>query len=223
MDMRSRISLVAATVALTVAATIAPTVAVAPAATSSHPRTDGCVAPRLVGLTERAAVDATHTAGCVVQLAGAALKQATIQTIAVQAPAAGTRTTVVRLTLNPLCFGSALAGPPRNEGMRRGRTELITGVYLVGGPVLAYSSPGCKRKPGTAAKPGAGRIDVFAAGGGAPIASRTAERGRLVIFRLPPGHYHVSGHAQHGPEIFARPFTIRAGYTTRRYVIEPVP
>jgi hypothetical protein len=41
-----------------------------------------------------------------VHLAGARVKQATVQTIAVQAPAPGTRAVVVRLTLNPLCFGS---------------------------------------------------------------------------------------------------------------------
>jgi hypothetical protein len=171
-------------------------------------------------LTERAAVRQARAAGCVVHLAGARLKQATVQTIAVQAPAPSTRTVVVRLTLNPLCFGSALAGPPHDEGMRPGPAELITGLYIVGGPALPYSSPHCRRKPG---QPGPGTIDVLDPTGRTVIASRTAKRGRLVTFRLAPGRYRVSGRAQQGPEIFARPFTIRAGYTTRQYVIEPVP
>jgi hypothetical protein len=45
----------------------------------------------------------------------------------------------------------------------------------------------------------------------------------MVTFRLAPGRYRVSGRAEQGAEILARPFTIRAGYTTRHYVIEPVP
>ena len=83
------------------------------------------------------------------RLAGARLKQSTVQTVATQAPAAGARSVVVRLTLNPLCFGSALNGPPHDEGMRPGPTELITGLYIVGGPALPYSTPGCRRPPGS--------------------------------------------------------------------------
>jgi hypothetical protein len=205
---------------LIVAALAAATVAAAVTAASAATSASGCVTPRLVGLTERAAAHRASAAGCVVHLAGARLKQATVQTIAVQAPAPGTRTVVVRLTLNPLCFGSALNGPPHNEGMRPGPTELITGLYLVGGPALPYSSPRCRRKPG---QPGPGTIDVLAPAGKTIVASHTAKRGRLVTFRLPPGRYRVSGRADPGNDSLAEPFTIRAGYTTRRYVIEPVP
>jgi hypothetical protein len=203
-------------VAALAAATLAAAVTAASAATSAS----GCVTPRLVGLTERAAIRQASEAGCVVHLTGARLKQATVQTIAAQAPSPGTRTAGVRLTLNPLCFGSALAGPPHDEGMRPGPTELITGLYLVGGPALPYSSPHCRQKPGT---PGPGTIDVLDPTGRTVIASRTAKRGRLVTFRLPPGRYRVSGRADPDNDSLARPFTIRAGYTTRRYVIEPVP
>jgi hypothetical protein len=195
-------------------------IAVVTAASAASTTTRGCVAPRLVGLTERAALRQARAAGCVVHLAGARLKQATVQTIAAQTPAPGTRSVVVRLTLNPLCFGSALNGPPHNEGMRPGPTELITGLYLVGGPALPYSSPHCRRKPGT---PGPGTIDVLDATGGTVVASQTAKRGRLVTFRLPPGRYRVSGRADPNNDSLAQPFRIRAGYTTRRYVIEPVP
>jgi hypothetical protein len=55
------------------------------------------------------------------------------------------------------------------------------------------------------------------------VASRRAKRGRLVRFRLAPGHYRVGNRAPKGAQISARSFTIRAGYTTVRYVIEPVP
>jgi hypothetical protein len=199
-----------------VAATAATAVTVAPAATATH----GCVAPRLVGLTERAAQRTASAAGCVVHLAGARLKRATIQTVASQTPAAGARTGVVRLTLNPLCFGEALNGPPHNQGMRPGPTELITGLYVVGGPALPYSTPNCTPKPG---RPTTGTIDLLDAAGGTPIASRTITHARLVTFKLAPGHYRVGGSLQRGSRLFSQPLTIRAGYTTRRYVIEPVP
>jgi hypothetical protein len=55
------------------------------------------------------------------------------------------------------------------------------------------------------------------------VASRTAKRGRLVRFGLAPGHYRVGNRGPKGAQISARSFTIRAGYTTVRYVIEPVP
>jgi hypothetical protein len=195
------------------------TAAVSAASAAITPRADGCIAPRLVGLTDRAAMHKARAAGCIVHLTGAPLRQATVQTIAAQTPAAGHRGAVVRLMLNPFCIGSALAGPPP-EGMRPGPTELITGLYVVGGPALPYSSPRCRRKPG---KPAAGTIDVLDPAGSTVVASRTAKRGRRMTFRLAPGRYRVSGVTQEGPQIFARPFTIRAGYTTRRYVIEPVP
>jgi hypothetical protein len=229
MDTRSRLIipvLAAAAAAATVSAVAASAVAVsaASAAPAITPRAEGCIAPRLVGLTERAALPAAHAAGCSVHLTGARLRQATVQTIAAQTPAAGHRGAVVRLTLNPFCIGSALAGPPPNEGMRPGPTELITGLYLVGGPALPYSSPRCRRKPG---KPAAGTIDVLDPVSSTVVASRTVKRGRLMTFRLAPGRYRVSGSATGstppGPQIFARPFTIRAGSTTRRYVVEPVP
>jgi hypothetical protein len=205
---------------LIVAALAAATLAAAVAAASAATRASGCVTPKLVGLTERAAAHRASAAGCVVHLTGARLKRATVQTVAGQAPAPGTPSATVRLTLNPLCFGSALAGPPHDEGMRPGPTELITGLYLVGGPALAYSSPHCRQKPGT---PGPGTIDVLDPNGRTVIASQTAKRGRLATFRLPPGRYQVSGRADPDNVSLAQPFTIRAGYTTRRYVIEPVP
>jgi hypothetical protein len=210
-------------VAMLVVATLAAAVTIASAAIATTPRQSGCVTPRFVGLTERAAAHRAHAAGCIVHLTGAALKQATVQTVAAQAPAPGARSILVRLTLNPLCFGAALTGPPHNQGMRPGPTELITGLYLVGGPVLPYSSPHCRRRPGRPGTPVAGTIDVLDPSGGTVVASRTVTRGRLVTFRLTPGHYRVSDHAQHETQILSRPFTIRAGYTTVRYVIEPVP
>jgi hypothetical protein len=210
-----------------VAATVAAAVTVASAAPATTPGPSGCLTPRLVGKTEQAALRTARAAGCVVYLAGARLKQATVQTIAGQTPAPGTRSVAVTLTLNPLCFGLALSGPPHDEGMRRGPTELITGLYLVGGPALPYSSPHCRRPSGETERPAPGTIDVRDPTG-TLVASRTTKRGRLETFRLRPGRYRVSG----GPSTsgsgsaqqrLARSVTIRAGYTTRRYVIEPVP
>jgi hypothetical protein len=219
MDMRSRWFSPAL-----VAVTVAAAGTAASADTTTIPRASGCVTPRLVGMTERAALRKASVAGCVVHLTGARLKQATVQTIAAQAPAPGARSAGVRLTLNPLCFGSALAGPPHDEGMRPGPTELITGLYVVGGPALPYSTPRCRRKPGS---PTTGMLEVRNAANGVLIASRTLSHAHLVTVRLAPGRYRVGGHVggpvQHGTELFGAPFTIRAGFTTRRYVIEPVP
>jgi hypothetical protein len=199
---------------------IAATVGITSSATATTSRADRCIAPRLVGLTERAAQRTANAAGCVVRLAGARLHQAKIQTVADQTPAAGARTVAVRLTLNPLCFGSALAGPPHDQGMRPGPTELITGLYIVGGPALPYSTPGCTPKPGT---PTTGTIEVLDSAGRRLIASRTIAHAGLVTFKLAPGRYRVGGRIQRGTRLFTQPFTIRAGHTTRRYVIEPVP
>jgi hypothetical protein len=211
-------------IAMLVAATSTAAVTVASAATTATtPPASGCVAPRLVGMTEQAAARTARAAGCIVHLAGAALERATVQTVAAQAPAPGARSIVIRLTLNPLCFGAALTGPPHNQGMRPGPTELITGLYLVGGPVLPYSSPHCRRPPGKPGTPAPGTIEVFGLSDGTLVASRTIKRGRLVTFKLAPGRYRVSDRALHGTQILVRPFTIRAGYTTIRYVIEPVP
>ncbi|MFZ0388468.1 MAG: hypothetical protein WAL22_22595 [Solirubrobacteraceae bacterium] len=207
-----------------VAVTVAAAGTAASADTTTLPQASGCVTPRLIGMTERAALRTASAAGCVVHLTGARLKRATVQTIAAQAPAPGARSAGVRLTLNPLCFGSALAGPPHDEGMRPGPTELITGLYVVGGPALPYSTPRCRRKPGS---PTTGMLEVRNAANGVLIASRTLSHAHLVTVRLAPGRYRVGGHVggtvQHGPELFTAPFTIRAGFTTRRYVIEPVP
>ncbi len=202
------------------AAAVAATVAVASAATPT-PRAGGCIAPRLVGQTERTAVHRARAAGCAVHLAGAALKRASVQTVAVQSPAPGTRSVraVVKLTLNPLCFGEALSGPPHDEGLRPGPTELITGLYAVGGPALPYSTPGCRPAPG---RPTTGTVVVFDANG-TPVASRTVTRARLQTFRLAPGRYRVGGRIGPGDALPTQPFTIRDGYTTHQYVIEPVP
>jgi hypothetical protein len=104
--------------------------------------------------------------------------------------------------------------------MRPGPTELITGLYLVGGPALPYSTPHCRPKPGT---PAPGTIEVVRRPGGTLVASRTVTRGRLVTFRLAPGRYRVGVRPRHGAISFGRRFTIRDGFETRRYVIEPVP
>jgi hypothetical protein len=220
MDTRTR-SIIAGLVATTVAATVT----VASAAPTTTPRPNGCLTPKLVGMTDQAATRTARAAGCIVYVTGAPLKRATVQTIAGQAPAPGTRSVAVKLTLNPLCFGLALSGPPHDEGMRRGPTELITGLYLVGGPALAYSSPECRRPSDRTEQPAPGTIDVREPNG-TLVASRTTKRGHLETYRLKPGRYRVSGSGSGGPgaqQRVGRSVTIRAGYTTRRYVIEPVP
>jgi hypothetical protein len=179
-----------------------------------------CTAPAVAGLTEQVAARRVRLAGCRLRLRGARLKQATVQTVAAQTPGAGTSATVVTLRLNPDCVGPAAAGPPHDQGSRPGPTELITGLFIEGGPVQMYSTPGCRQPPGT---PVAGTIDVLDRASRQVVRTRTIHRGRYVTFRLAPGRYLVQGSLGHDNATIASPVTIRAGFTTRQYTVEPVP
>jgi hypothetical protein len=180
----------------------------------------GCVAPAVAGLTERAAAARLHAAGCRVAVRGAALKQPAVQTVARQTPRAGSRTAGVVLWVNPLCVRSAAAGPPHDQGRRRGPTELITGLFIEGGPAVVFSAPGCRYPPG---RPTAGTIQVLDPATGAVVRSRTIHRGRYLTFRLAPGRYLVRGRLGHQSTTQPATVGIRPGFTTRRYVVEDVP
>ena len=98
-----------------------------------------CRVPRLTGLTlSLARVRAAH-AGCTLRVKGSPLKQAGIQTIERQAPAAGGRSLSVVVWLNRLCFGSAAYGPGLKEPViTLGSTKLVSGFYVVGGPLARF-------------------------------------------------------------------------------------
>ena len=149
-----------------------------------------CRVPRLTGLTlERARVRATR-AGCQLHSTGAAVKLALVQTVARQSPAAGRRAASVTVWLSPLCFGMALYPPAIKEPhVTAGPTELVSGFFLVGGPLTPFSTRHCSRP---APVPGPGKVVVTDAAGGV-AATQTSTRGHLVKIPLRPGTYTISG------------------------------
>jgi hypothetical protein len=123
---------------------------------------------------------------------------------------------------NRLCSGSAAWGPRRDEPLRTpGPTELISGLYLDGGPHRFRSAQRCSSLSGT---PSAGTITVTDPASGAIVASATVANGELAKIPLPPGAYTITGtfanafsnnqHIQSPPQTV----TIRSGQTVRQDV-----
>jgi hypothetical protein len=102
-----------------------------------------------------------------------------------------------------------------------GPTELVSGLYLDGGPHRFRSVPRCTSLSGI---PGAGTITVTDPASGAIVASATVANGKLAKIPLPPGTYTITGtfanaisnnqHMQSPP----RSVTIRSGQTVRQDV-----
>jgi hypothetical protein len=112
------------------------------------------------------------------------------QTVERQSPAGGGRASSVTVWLNPLCHGEAAYGPGLDEPVvTPGPTELVSGFYLIGGPLARFSDPGCKRP---AAPPGAGTVQVTNASG-VVVATQTSTQGHFVEVALPAGSYTITG------------------------------
>jgi hypothetical protein len=180
------------TAALTLV-TAATVLLVASVSASAGPATRArraCHVPRLAGLTLSFARGRASRAGCTLRVKGAALEQAQIQTVERQSPVAGGHSSSVTVWLNPLCRGEAAYGPGLEEPVvARGPTKLVSGFYLVGGPSVPFSDPGCKR---SVLPPGAGTVEVTNASG-AIVATQTSARGHLVEITLPAGSYTITG------------------------------
>jgi hypothetical protein len=168
-------------------ATVVTLVALYPV--SGAAATKSCRGPRLVGLTLTAARSAARRAGCQLTLRGAAVGNPAVQTIRWQAQTSR-RTRKIIVWLSPLCATPVnLGGPPGEPLHTRGQSELITGLYVVGGPLVQRSAPSCRRLEGT---PGAGRVTVADAAGGI-VAVRYIAKGHLVAIPLSPGIYTLTG------------------------------
>lgn len=212
-----------------------PTVTVVAAATavaslafaSSTPSTDAapqrtaCRAPKLRKLTLSAARSRAASARCTLHVEGAAVKDPAIQTVRRQSVRAGTRTHTITVWVNPLCAGSADGGGPP-PSVRRGRTALVTGFYLDGGPLRRWSSRGCQRHEPT----GAGTVQVLDSSG-TVLATRASAAGHLLTFRLRPGTYTVRGtfedatiNGQHPTQSMS--VRIRAHHVVRRDFVLPI-
>ena len=201
----------------------------APPTLAAHTRrhaSDPCRAPELAGLTlKKARVLAAH-AGCKIRVVSGAgkVRHATgripqlesEQLIARQVPRAGGQSQSISVSLVPLCAQSALPGaPPGEPFVTAGPTELLSGLYLAGGP-LAFR-PRCLR-----GVPSPGTITVVDPASGVTVASATVARGRLATIPLAPGSYTIEGQfgnattngvpIQTGPQTV----TIPAGMTVRQ-------
>jgi hypothetical protein len=194
----------------------------------SHDRTvvraaSVCRVPRLTGLVVFAARERAAKAGCRLRLEGEPVERAAIQTIGEQSPRPGMRSQTITAWVNSLCSGSAAWGPLRGEPfLTPGPTELVSGLYLDGGPHLFRSAPRCDALSGT---PGAGTIMVMNAATGATVATQTVVRGRLAAIPLPPGTYSVRGtfgeantNGVH-PQSFPVTVQIESGKTLRRDLV----
>jgi hypothetical protein len=196
-------------------------VAAAPVARSARI----CRAPALAGLTVALARKRAARAGCTVRLEGPKLEQASIQTVAGQSPAPSRRSSRLTLWLNPLCAGSAAYAPDIEEPtVKPGPTELLSGFYLDGGPLVRFSSPHCRRPE---PKSGGGTVEVIA-GDGMLVAKASAPEGSLVAIALPPGTYSLRGtfpdaSLNNLPPRPTEPITVKAGYTVRQDFFLDVP
>jgi hypothetical protein len=181
-----------------------------------------CRVPRLTGLVLSVARERTAKAGCRIRLAGTHVQAPGVQTIRRQTPRDGRHGRVVTVWVNPVCSGSAAAGPGISEPLlTTGPTELISGLYIVGGPLRLWSEPRCMPRPGES---GAGTVTVRDLANGSIVASQTVTRGRLATIPLTPGTYTIQGtfanatiNSQPG-ESFPTTVEIRAGKTIRQDV-----
>jgi hypothetical protein len=144
------------------------------------------------------------------------------QTVVRQASRAGRTGRVVTVWLKPLCAQSAEPGPPADEPfLKSGPTELISGLYLDGGPLRFV--PRCG--PGT---PTAGTITVRSPTTGEVIASENVANGQLATIPLAPGTYTIAGTFAHAfvngqpIETLPRQVIIPAGDTVRQDVVASI-
>jgi hypothetical protein len=186
-----------------------------------------CRVPRLTGLTLSVARKRAKAAGCRTRLAGARATQAAIQTIARQSTHTVGHVRVITLLVNPLCSGTVQWGPPGGEPLlTAGPTQLVSGLYLRGGPPVLRSAPRCSSLSGT---PAAGTITVTQPGTATPVATQAVARGQLATIPLPPGKYTITGIFANAlpPPLFKQPapltVTIPAGRTVRQDLTVAVP
>lgn len=170
--------------------------AAAPASTGADPARPSCVAPDVVGVTYARARQVLLASGC--SLATSQLPAGSggelytppspdsRQLVGSQSPRAGAKADAVTVGLKPLCSQPAAPGPDsRGVSSIKGPTELVTGLFVAGGPLVLASS--CRH-----GKPSAGAVKVTKIDG-TPVSGRSVRAGRYAVFPLKPGRYLLSG------------------------------
>ncbi|HEY5011049.1 MAG TPA: hypothetical protein VIH73_07820 [Acidimicrobiales bacterium] len=173
-----------------------------------------CHAPRLTGLTVTVARRHAKAAGCDVRLVGAKLQMPQIQTVRTQDVRPGKVTKVVTLTINPLCSGAAENGPPAGEPIiTTGPTELISGLFLEGGPFMIRSAPNCKD---VVEKSSPGWITVTNSAGTVIVNKMELKQGQLLYVKVPAGKYTITGVLAVNNKVGPITVDVPAGKTVRQ-------
>ncbi len=201
---------------MAVALTLSVSASAASASTSAS-----CHAPRLTGLTVTSARSRASVAGCALRFIGAKLKVPQVQTIRSQNVRPGHVARAVTLTVNPLCGGAALNGPPPGEPfITSGPTELIAGLFLEGGPYVQRSAPHCKEPREQSS---AGTITVTNAAGIDVVDSLQLSSGQLLYVKVPAGKYTMTGVVSDNLKVGPLVVSVPAGKTVRQDLTADVP
>jgi hypothetical protein len=183
-----------------------------------------CDVPSLTGLTLRNARARAIRAGCTLRLVdvqppGARARQRVVQ----QVPTSGVSARPIRVWLAPRCPKPGPTSLPAREPLLTvGPTELISGFYVVGGPVFPPWI--CPRVP----EPEADTITVIEPTTGMTVGSATVGEGQLAVIPLAPGTYEVQAApatpvSNLGPPTTDKTVTIPAGMSVREDFIAAVP
>lgn len=197
----------------------------APASTGADPGRRACVAPDVVDVSLARAREVLLASGCAAttrQLpAGGELFTPPSpdgrQLVGAQSPGAGARTGSVTLSLRPLCSQPSAPGPDTHgASVAKGPTELVSGVFLEGGPLRI--SARCRH-----GRPSPGVLTVMRTDG-TTISTRSVRAGRYGVFPLKPGSYLISGAlaGKGSPPATALPVTVVAHSTTHLDVVTAV-
>jgi hypothetical protein len=128
---------------------------------------------------------------------------------------------VVSLSVNPLCTGPAALGPPSGEPIEKpGATELVTGLFVEGGPVVFRSAPVCKDLVG---KSTSGTITVVNSVGTVLANKMAVSAGQLLYVNVQPGAYTVSGTFSGGTAIGPITVNVPSGEIVRQDLVLEAP
>jgi hypothetical protein len=175
----------------------------------------------MIGLTVKAARTRARVAGCQLRLTGAAVKIATVQTIHTQSVRPGKSARAVSVSVNPLCTGPAGLGPPPNEPIEKpGATELVSGLFVEGGPVVFRSAPVCKALVG---KSTSGTITVTNSAGTVLANNMALTAGQLLYVNVQPGAYTVSGKLTGGTALGPIIVNVPSGEVVRQDLVLDAP
>jgi hypothetical protein len=127
----------------------------------------------------------------------------------------------VRIVVNPLCESAGLPGPPPGEPIiKAGPTELITGLFIEGGPLVLRSAPVCKKIVG---KSSGGTITITNSVGSIIANNMTLTAGQLLYVNVQPGAYTVSGVFSGGLKSGPITVNVPSGDVVRQDVVLDVP